>query len=183
MTQKPKAIFLDRDGGINKYVGFLRSIDEFELIEDVVRAINKINKSDYLAIVVTNQPVIARGEVTVEKLHVIHNKMETLLGNQGAYLDAVYYCPHHPHKGYEGEVPQLKIECNCRKPKPGMLLKAAEDFNIDLIQSWMVGDSENDIFAGKNAGCKTVLIGKGDSDFFQDKNALSLWEFISEFLE
>ena len=183
LKQKQKAIFLDRDGVINKYVGFLRSIDEFELIEDVVRAINKINKSDYLAIVVTNQPVIARGEVTVEKLHVIHNKMETLLGNQGAYLDAVYYCPHHPHKGYEGEVPQLKIECNCRKPKPGMLLKAAEDFNIDLSQSWMVGDSENDILAGKNAGCKTVLIGKGDSDFFQDKNALSLWEFISEFLE
>ena len=158
LLHKQKAIFLDRDGTINKYAGFLRNIDDFELIDGVSEAIKKINESGYLAIVVTNQPVIARGEVTIEQLNEIHNKMETLLGKDGAYLDAIYYCPHHPHKGYEGEIPELKIDCDCRKPKPGMLLKAADDFNIDLTKSWMIGDSENDVLAGKAAGCKTELL-------------------------
>ena len=106
----------------------------------------------------TNQPVIARGEVTFDELKNIHNKMETLLGNDGAYLDGIYYCPHHPHKGYEGEIPELKIDCDCRKPKPGMLLQASKDFNIDLNESWMIGDSDNDILAGENAGCKTARV-------------------------
>lgn len=158
LKNKQKAIFIDRDGTINKYVGFLRDIDEFELLPGVAEAISLINKSGYLAIVVTNQPVIARGEVTVEQLEMIHNKMETLLGREGAYIDGLYYCPHHPHKGFEGEVVELKIDCDCRKPKPGMLLKAAEDFNIDLTQSWMIGDGENDIKAGKAAGCKTEIV-------------------------
>lgn len=117
LSNKQKAIFLDRDGTINKYVGFLRNIDNFELIDGVSEAIKKINASGYLAIVVTNQPVIARGEVTFQELEEIHNKMETLLGKDGTYLDAIYYCPHHPHRGYEGERPELKIDCNCRKPK------------------------------------------------------------------
>lgn len=155
-----KAVFLDRDGTINRYVGFLRSAEEFELLPDVARTIKKLNISGYLVIVVTNQPVIARGEVTVEQLQEIHNKMETILGHGGAYVDAIYYCPHHPHAGYEGEITELKMECNCRKPKPGMFFKAAEEFNIDLKQSWMIGDSENDILAGKAAGCNTVFIGK-----------------------
>ncbi|MBR1710126.1 MAG: D-glycero-beta-D-manno-heptose 1,7-bisphosphate 7-phosphatase [Clostridia bacterium] len=178
LKHKQKAIFLDRDGTINKYVGFLRNIDDFELIDGVAEAVTKINASGYLAVVVTNQPVIARGEVTVSQLQEIHNKMETLLGAEGAYLDGLYYCPHHPHKGYEGEVPELKIECDCRKPKPGMLLKAAEDFNIDLENSWMVGDGENDIKAGKAAGCKTTLIGEGD--FGQDMTVGSLLEFVEK---
>jgi len=103
--------------------------------------------------------------------------METLLGGEGAYVDAIYYCPHHPHKGYEGEVPALKIECECRKPKPGMLLKAAEDFNIDLSQSWVVGDGENDIKAGIAAGCKTALIGNGN--WGQDMTVSSILEFTN----
>lgn len=158
LKNKQKAIFLDRDGTINRYVGFLRNIDDFELLPDVAKAIQKINSLGYLAIVVTNQPVIARGEVTVDQLEEIHNKMQTLLGYESAYLDGIYYCPHHPHKGYAGEIPELKIDCDCRKPKPGLLLKAAKDFNIDLSQSYMVGDSENDILAGEAAGCKTALI-------------------------
>ena len=162
LQNKQKAVFLDRDGTINKYVGFLRDIDEFELIDGTVEAIKKINNSGYLAIVVTNQPVIARGEVTYGELEQIHNKMETLLGLEGAYLDAIYYCPHHPHKGYAGEIPELKFDCGCRKPKPGMLLQAAKDFNIDLSRSWMIGDSENDVLAGENAGCKTVLLSGAD---------------------
>lgn len=177
LKQKQRAIFLDRDGTINKYVGFLRNIDDFELLPGVADAIKTINASDYLAIVVTNQPVIARGEVTVLELRNIHNKMETLLGVKGAYLDAIYYCPHHPHKGYEGEVLELKIDCECRKPKPGMLLRAAEDFNIDLSVSWMLGDGENDIRAGKAAGCRTALI--GNDSFEQDVTVHSLQEFVS----
>ena len=179
LKHKQKAIFLDRDGTINKYVGFLRNIDDFELIDGVAEAIRKINESGYLAIVVTNQPVIARGEVTVDELDEIHKKMETLLGAKGAYVDAIYYCPHHPHKGYEGEITELKIDCDCRKPKPGMLLKAAEDFNIDLSQSWMIGDGENDIKAGKAAGCRTALIGQGD--YQQDVAADSLINWCERF--
>ena len=163
LKRSQKAIFLDRDGTINKYVGFLRDIDDFDLIYGVSEAIKRINSSGYLAIVVTNQPVIARGELTIDELNRIHNKMETLLGNDGAYLDAIYYCPHHPHKGYDGEVAELKIDCECRKPKPGMLFRAATDFNIDLSQSWMTGDGENDILAGENAGCKTRKIREGEN--------------------
>ena len=158
LKEPQKAIFLDRDGTINRYVGFLRKKEQFELLPGVAEAIRKINASGYLCIVVTNQPVIARGEVTVPELEEIHRKMETLLGLEGAYLDGLYYCPHHPHKGYAGEVPELKIDCSCRKPKPGMLLQAAKDYNIDLSRSWMVGDGENDVLAGRNAGCRTALI-------------------------
>ena len=160
LKNKQRAIFLDRDGVINKYVGFLTDIEQFELNDGVTEAIKKINDNGYLAIVVTNQPVIARGEVTFEELEQIHYKMETLLGLDGAYVDAIYYCPHHPHKGYEGEVPELKIECECRKPKPGMLIQASKDFNIDLSKSFMIGDGENDMQAGINAGCATIFIGE-----------------------
>ena len=159
LHNKQKAIFLDRDGVINKHIGFLRHIDDFELIEGVSDAIRLINQSGYLAIVITNQPVIARGEVTWDELHEIHRKMETLLGKEGAYIDGLYICPHHPDKGFEGERPEYKYDCDCRKPKPGMLLQAAKDFNIDLSQSYMIGDNESDIKAGQNAGCyKSVLI-------------------------
>ena len=161
LKNKQKAIFLDRDGTINKYVGFLRSPEELELTEGAAEAIKLINNSGYLAVVVTNQPVIARGEVTWNGLEDIHNKMETELGKAGAYLDAIYFCPHHPHKGYEGEIPELKIDCDCRKPKPGMLLKAAEDLNIELSSSYMIGDSDTDVEAGKAAGCKSIKIEEG----------------------
>ena len=178
LKNKQKAIFLDRDGTINKYVGFLRNIEQFELLSGVSEAIRKINQSGYLAVVVTNQPVIARGEVTYTELQEIHNKMETILGKDGAYLDGIYFCPHHPDKGFKGEVKELKINCNCRKPNPGLLLQAASDFNINLEQSWMIGDGKNDIQAGKNAGCQTVLI--GDDEFGQDITVYSLLEFVNQ---
>ena len=180
LRNKQKAIFLDRDGTINKYVGYLRTPEQFELLDGVGEAIRKINLSGYLAIVVTNQPVIARGEVTADGLQQIHNKMETMLGKEGAYLDGVYYCPHHPDKGFAGEVEELKIVCECRKPKAGLLLQSAKDFNIDLSQSWMIGDSENDVLAGKNAGCKTALI--GETDYGQNLQATSLLDFVKEIL-
>ena len=182
LKNKQKAIFLDRDGTINKYIGFLRKEEEFELLPGVAEAIKKINQSGYLAIVVTNQPVIARGEVTFSELENIHNKMETLLGKEGAFLDGIYFCPHHPHSGYDGEVKELKIDCSCRKPKPGMLLKAAEDLNIDLNQSYMVGDSENDIKAGKAAGCKNVLLNTECEYYGQDICVASLKDFVNQYL-
>ena len=176
LLNRQKAVFLDRDGTINRYVGFLRNIDDFELLPGVAEAIRQINERGYLAVVATNQPVIARGEVTVDQLREIHNKMETLLGNEGAYLDAIYFCPHHPDKGFPNEVAELKRECGCRKPKPGMLLTAAKDLNIDLQESWMVGDGKNDIEAGKDAGCRTALI--GEEAFGQDVTVRSLQDFL-----
>lgn len=161
LANKQKAIFLDRDGTINEYVGFLRKEEDFRLIPGVSEAIKKINNSGYLAIVVTNQPVIARGEVTEEELEEIHKKMETLLGLDGAYIDDIYYCPHHPDKGFEGEIPELKIECDCRKPKTGMLEKAAREHNIDISSSIMIGDSTLDIKMAENAGMQSVLLKTG----------------------
>lgn len=178
LQNKQKAIFLDRDGTLNKYMGFLRNIQDFELLEGVTEAVRRINQSGYLAILVTNQPVVARGELSFAELEEIHNKLETLLGQEGAYLDGIYYCPHHPDKGFAGERPELKFGCSCRKPKPGMLLKAAQDFNIDLKESWMVGDSKNDILAGINAGCKTALIGDAADAYGQTMTTESLLDFV-----
>lgn len=172
LKNKQKAVFLDRDGTINEFVGFLRNVDDFRLLDGVGEAVRKINDSEYLAIVITNQPVIARGEVTVQYLREIHNKMETLLGAEGAYINALYYCPHHPDSGFEGEVKELKINCDCRKPKPGLILRAAIDFNIDLSESWMIGDSDTDVLCGKNAGCKTARIGADATADIQGKSLL-----------
>ncbi len=157
LSQKQKAIFLDRDGTINQFVGFLTKPEQFELLPGVTDAIRQINHSGYLAIVVSNQPIIARGDCTFEELQAIHNRMETLLGKEEAFIDAIYYCPHHPDKGFEGERTAYKVDCNCRKPKPGLLLQAAFDWNIDLSISYMVGDSDRDLEAGKSAGCRQSL--------------------------
>lgn len=157
LTYPQKAVFLDRDGTINQYVGFLTKPEEFELIPQVAEAIKMINRSGYLTIVVTNQPVIARGDCTWDDLRMIHDKMETELGKEGAFVDGIYVCPHHPDKGFEGERPEYKVTCDCRKPSPGLILRAAQDFNIDLSQSIMIGDSDNDIEAGRQAGLKDCI--------------------------
>lgn len=154
LNRKQRAVFLDRDGTINVYKGFVRSRDEFELIDDVAKAIKKLNESRYLVIVITNQPVIARGECTYKELNAIHEKMETLLGMEGAYIDDLFFCPHHPDKGFEGEVLELKFECACRKPEPGLFFMAAKKYNIDIRKSYMIGDDERDIQAGNAAGCR-----------------------------
>lgn len=161
LSNLQKCIFLDRDGTINKYVGFLTNINQMELIPGVVEAIRKINNSEYLCIVVTNQPVVARGEVTFEELANIHKRMETLLGNEKVFVDDIYYCPHHPHSGYEGEVKELKFDCDCRKPKTGMIQKAKENYNIDIENSYIIGDSTLDIKLGELAGMHSVLVHTG----------------------
>jgi D,D-heptose 1,7-bisphosphate phosphatase len=158
LSVKQKAVFLDRDGTINKFNDFITRPEDFELIEGTAEAIKKINGLGYLAIVITNQPVIARGDVDFETLDLIHMKMETDLGKEGAYIDDLFYCPHHPDKGFAGERLEYKIDCDCRKPKPGMILKAAEKYNINLSQSFMAGDDMRDINAGINAGCIPVFL-------------------------
>lgn len=153
-----RAIFLDRDGVINKDMDKMPLAKDFELLEGAAGAIKELNESDFLSVVVTNQPMIAKGFVTFEEVYKTHMKMETLLGEKGAFLNKIYFCPHHPEKGFEGEVKELKIDCECRKPKSGMLLRAKAELNIDLENSWMIGDKQSDITAGKNVGCKTILI-------------------------
>lgn len=159
LSHKQKAVFLDRDGTLTREAGFITDIHQLELIPGTSDAIKKVNLSGYLAIVITNQPVIARGDVTFEQLSLFHDKIETLLGRDGAYLDAIYFCPHHPDKGFKGERPEYKKVCNCRKPAPGLFITAAKEFNIDLAQSYMIGDRDNDVLAGNNSGCaKSFLL-------------------------
>lgn len=159
LTKKQRAVFLDRDGTLNVYKGFITSAGQIELIEGAAEAVRAINRSDMLAVVVTNQPVIARGDCTYEEVECINGRLEALLGEQGAYIDDLFYCPHHPDKGFEGERSELKIKCSCRKPEPGMLIEAAKKYNIDLENSYMVGDALADVKAGAAAGCKPVYIG------------------------
>lgn len=158
LKNRQKAIFLDRDGTINEYAGLITRPDQIQLINGTAEAIRKINRSEFLAIIVTNQPVIARGDCSLEELRRIHERLFTQLGTEGAYVDDLFFCPHHPDKGFPGEIVQYKIDCTCRKPKPGMLLQAAEQYNIDLAASWMIGDTGRDMSTGRNAGTKTALV-------------------------
>jgi len=177
---KRPCIFLDRDGTINKNMDSNPIAEDFELLDEVTEAIGQINKSDYLSVVVTNQPMIAKGFVTFDEVEKTHKKMETLLGDNHVFVNGIYYCPHHPESGFEGEVPNLKINCDCRKPKDGMLLQAQKDFNIDLENSWMIGDSLRDVVAGKTAGCKTIAIGDIEGADFKAKNLKEAVSLIME---
>ena len=161
LKNRQRAIFLDRDGVINEYKGFITDIDELELTDGTAQAVKRINASGYLAIVVTNQPVIARGQVSLEELDEMFRKLKTQLGAEGAYVDDIYYCPHHPDRGYEGERIEYKTDCECRKPKTGMLLAAARRYNIDLSGSWVIGDTTSDLEMGRRGGCHTALVGTG----------------------
>lgn len=161
LKNKQKAIFLDRDGTINKYKGFISKAEDIELLDGVVEGIKEINRSGYLAIIVSNQPVIARGESTFGEVENMFKKIETLLGKEGAYIDGYYYCPHHPDKGFDGEVTSLKIKCDCRKPETGMLKKACERFNLDLEQCALIGDGNVDVLTARNAGIPCVRVNTG----------------------
>jgi len=161
LTTSAAAVFVDRDGTLNREVSHLRSPDQLELLDAVPEAIRKLNSAGRPVVVITNQPVIARGECSEIVLHEIHNKLETELGLRGAYLDAIYYCPHHPDGGYEGERPELKIKCSCRKPAIGLIEQAARDLNLDLSRSWLIGDTSRDIETARNAGLRSILVQTG----------------------
>jgi histidinol-phosphate phosphatase family protein len=155
------AIFLDRDGVINRYVHLLQNTEQFELLPGVPAAIRAINDSENLTVVVTNQPVVARGMCTEEEVREVHRKMETLLGRERAKLDAIYYCPHHPDRGYPEENPLYKIPCDCRKPTPGMVERAARELHVELSKSCIIGDTSRDIQTGINAGMAAYAVRSG----------------------
>lgn len=156
-----KTVFIDRDGTINKEVNHLNNIDEFVLIPNVGDAIRKLNRSGRLTVCITNQPVLARGELSFEGLKNIHNKLDHELGLHGAYLDNIYVCPHHNTRGFAGEIIDLKIDCDCRKPKTGLFDKAIKEMYIDRRKSWFIGDTTSDIKAGFDAGLRTILVRTG----------------------
>lgn len=155
------AVFLDRDGTLIKEMDGLTSPDQLELLPGAAAAIHELNHRGIRAVMVSNQPVVAKGFCTEGDVEVSHRKLQTLLGREHAFLDRLYYCPHHPEKGFTGERPELKIDCECRKPKPGMIVQAARDLNLDLKTSWLIGDTTVDIETAKNAGIKSVLVRTG----------------------
>jgi D-glycero-D-manno-heptose 1,7-bisphosphate phosphatase len=162
---KKRAIFMDRDGTVSEEIGYVNHPGRFKVFPYSGEAIRLINEAGYLAIVVTNQAGVARGYFKEELVHEVHRVMSNQLALYGARLDAVYYCPHHPQAG---EAP-YRLDCSCRKPKAGMILKAAEDFNIDLEGSWFVGDRYSDIVVAKNAGIKSAFVlsgyGRGELEY------------------
>ncbi len=185
LGNKQKCIFLDRDGTLNKYVGLLYNKDQFELENNnIANAIRLINESNFLCILITNQPVVARNLCTIDELNEIHKKMETILGNEGAYLNDIVFCPHHPDKGYPEENPEYKIVCNCRKPNIGMIEYCANKYNIDLNNCYFIGDTTIDIQTGINCCVKTVLVQTGLAgndktfDVKADIEALDLYDAI-----
>lgn len=153
-----RAVFMDRDGVINEGADKILKPEDFKLLPGAAEAIRKINKAGYLAIVVSNQPNISKGFLTLRNLDRIHSKMNNILAKKGAHIDAIYVCPHHPEKGFDGEIKALKIKCSCRKPEPGLLLQAIKEHNIDRSKSYFIGDMNTDVLAGKAAGVKTILV-------------------------
>lgn len=149
-----KAVFLDRDNTLIEDPGYINHPDQVKLLDGVAEALIELKALGYKLVVVSNQSAVARGIVTEKVLAEIHDRLNQLLAEKGAYLDRIYYCPYHP----DGVVPKYRKESDWRKPNPGMLLRAADELDIDLNQSWMIGNSNRDIEAGLRAGCKTILI-------------------------
>jgi D-glycero-D-manno-heptose 1,7-bisphosphate phosphatase len=155
--KKNTAVFLDRDGTINEEVGYLDSLDKLKIIPSAYEAIRLINESGMKVVVISNQAGVARGFFTEDFVKVTHEHLQTALRQQGATIDNFYYCPHHPTEGIE----PYRKDCNCRKPAPGMLLRAVQDLNIDLTRSYLVGDRFNDMEAGKKIGVRGILVKTG----------------------
>lgn len=157
-TRINKAVFIDRDGTIARDVPYCSRLEDFELLPEAAEGIKLLNKHGFKIVVVTNQSGISRGYFSKETLAAIHDKMQCELAKLGARVDAIYYCPHQPDDN-----------CECRKPKPRMVHQAASDINIDLGQSYVIGDNDMDIEMGKNVGCKTILIGDKNRQREMDK--------------
>jgi mannose-1-phosphate guanylyltransferase / phosphomannomutase len=153
------AIFLDRDGVINEEINYTVE-DPTILLPKTLTALKFINKSEYLSIIITNQPSVAKGFIKQHDLEFLHNKLETKLGMNGVYIDDIFYCPHHPQKGFKGEIKKFKIICNCRKPKIGLVLEAIKKYNINLKKSYFIGNSASDYLCAKQAQVKYINISK-----------------------
>lgn len=162
LNKKQKAIFIDRDGTINQLKsGDVKNANELNLYENIGDAIKKLNDANYKVIIITNQPVIAKNKCSLNSLKIIHNKIETLIGLNGAYIDRFYFCPHYPESGFIDEIKELKIKCDCRKPNIGLFKKAIEDFNIDIDNSWFIGDSSTDLYSAKKINIKFITVKTG----------------------
>lgn len=163
-----RAVFIDRDGTLNRLAGHIATPEAIEMLPGAAAGVRRLNDAGIRTVLITNQPVIARGECDLPTLERIHGRLEILLSEHGGYLDRIYFCPHHPHKGYPGEVPELKIACECRKPEPGMIERAIDDLNIDRNRSWMVGDSSADMLAANRAGLLAMRVRTGEGDSKHD---------------
>lgn len=152
-----RAVFIDRDGTISEEVGYINHASRFRLFPYAASAIKHLNENSWLAIVTTNQAGVARGYFAEEMVKTVHERMISELENDGARLDAIYYCAHHPSVGD----PPYRVDCDCRKPKPGLITRAARDLDIDLGKSWMVGDRYSDIELARNAGVKSAFVRSG----------------------
>jgi D-glycero-D-manno-heptose 1,7-bisphosphate phosphatase len=174
MTSLKPAVFLDRDGVVIEDSHYLGNAARVRLVSGVAETIAELNRVGWPVVIVSNQSGVARGLFPLESVGVVHNHLVELLRAAGARIDAFHFCPHHP----EAEVPEFRIECECRKPKPGMLCRAAAELGLDLAASWMIGDRESDLEAGAAAGCRTVLVRTGYGSLVNtaglDRDALKL---------
>ena len=170
-SNKNTAVFIDRDGTISEEVGYLNHVDRLKLIKFTSRAIKLLNKKGLKTVVVTNQAGVARGYFSEELIHETHEKLKKLLSKSGAYLDGIYYCPHHP----EGKSKRYRKNCNCRKPNPGMIKRASDELNIDISSSYVVGDKISDISLAHNVKAKGILVltgfGKGELEYYKNNGS------------
>ena len=162
LNQPQRAVLIDRDGTLNRDVGHLRLAEDLEVFPFVGPALRQLNEAEWRTVIVTNQPVLARGEGDESELRRIHHRLDSEVARDHAYFDRLYYCPHHPDAGFPGEVTALKIACGCRKPAPGLIIQAASDLNIDLAESWFIGDSTADLGAAETAGVSSILVETGN---------------------
>lgn len=157
MRKRNRAVFIDRDGTINKEVEYLHRIEDLQLLSNTEKAVKKLNETGFLVIVISNQSGIARGYYTIEDMHAVNKEIERRLMSKGAYIDGFYYCPHHP----KGIIKEYAVECTCRKPADALFLQASIDFNIDLRSSYAAGDRVRDLIPAAALGCKGYLVKTG----------------------
>ncbi len=177
MTPMQKAVFLDRDGTVTQEVGYVNHVERLKLLPGAAAAIANLNRAGILAILATNQAGVARGYFPEELVVEVHKRLENLLAAEGAHLDAIYYCPHHPSVG----PPPYRQNCQCRKPEPGMLLMAAKKFNLDLNQCFMIGDKITDSLTGQRVGAKGIMVltGYGRGEYIYQR---SEWKEEPDFI-
>ena len=162
---KRRAVFMDRDGTISEEIGYVNHPSRYRVFPYSAEAVRILNEAGWLAILVTNQAGVARGYFTEDLIGTVHSVLTEELEKQGARLDAVYYCAHHPTVGVE----PYRFDCDCRKPKPGLIKRAAQEFDIDLAQSWMIGDRYSDVELARNAGVRAAFVlsgyGRGEWEY------------------
>ncbi|HYY55847.1 MAG TPA: HAD family hydrolase [Pyrinomonadaceae bacterium] len=176
---KRRAVFMDRDGTISEEVGYVNHPARYRVFPYSAEAVRRLNEAGWLAILVTNQAGVARGYFTEDMIGAVHGALEAELGRGRARLDAIYYCAHHPSVGE----PPYRLDCDCRKPRPGLIRRAAEDFDLDLSQSWMIGDRYSDVELARNAGVRSAFVlsgyGRGELEY-QRRNWKSEPDLIAE---